>query len=173
MIIGLVFMIAMSSLAFAGKQYDEPREYQKDGNKSLKTIKYKTYLDECGACHFAFQPELLPARSWEKMMNNLDDHFGTDASLDEETRADISAFLRWDSAEKSSAKRAIKFLKSIPANQSPLRITETRYFIDKHDEITPDVYKRKAIGSAANCEKCHTTANKGNYDDEFVKVPRR
>lgn len=168
-IFSLLILVAVVSHALAGQ--DKGRYYAE--NKHLKSVQYKLYLNECGSCHFAFQPELLPARSWIKMVNELDRHFGSDASLDEDEKNSILAFLVWDSAEKSSAKRAIKFLKSIPINQTPLRITETKYFIDKHDEITPDVYKRKSIGSAANCEKCHTTADQGNYDDDFVKVPRR
>lgn len=35
----------------------------------------KTVLAECGDCHFAFPPVLLPARSWKKLMGNLKDHF--------------------------------------------------------------------------------------------------
>lgn len=36
---------------------------------------------ECASCHFGYQPALLNKASWEKVMGNLSDHFGTDASL--------------------------------------------------------------------------------------------
>ncbi len=29
-------------------------------------VKNALYLEECGACHFAYQPGLLPSRSWKK-----------------------------------------------------------------------------------------------------------
>jgi len=39
------------------------------------------YQQECGSCHFAYQPGLLPARSWSTIMQGLDQHFGENAEL--------------------------------------------------------------------------------------------
>ena len=52
--------------------------------------KWKT---ECGACHVAYPPQLLPPSSWKAVMAGLDRHFGTDASLDAATATEITAFL--------------------------------------------------------------------------------
>ena len=41
-----------------------------------------TYRDECGSCHVAYPPGLLPAVSWQRLMSDLPRHYGTDASLD-------------------------------------------------------------------------------------------
>ena len=49
--------------------------------------------EECSACHMAYPPSLLPARSWSAIMTGLDDHFGENAMLDEATRAEIEAYL--------------------------------------------------------------------------------
>src|SRR5512145_3377199 len=43
------------------------------------------WLEECGACHIAYPPRFLPAESWREIMIGLDDHFGSDASLDART----------------------------------------------------------------------------------------
>ncbi|MDX9714960.1 MAG: diheme cytochrome c [Dissulfurispiraceae bacterium] len=171
-IIVLFLILSISSYAIAGSKKYEQKVYAGQ-SKQLKQVSFKPYIDECGSCHFAFQPELLPARSWQRMMKELDDHFGDDASLDSETTEQISLFLKKESAEQSSSKRAKKFLSLIRPDESPLRITETRYFLKKHDEVEPHVYKRKSIGSPANCSACHTTADKGNYSDKFVKIPRQ
>ena len=40
------------------------------------------YKQECAACHMAYPPGMLPASSWSRMMKGLDQHYGTDASLD-------------------------------------------------------------------------------------------
>ena len=32
------------------------------------------YLDECGACHLAYPPGLLPEPSWRLLLAHLDDH---------------------------------------------------------------------------------------------------
>ena len=47
-------------------------------------------LSECGSCHLAFPPSMLPAASWTRMMAELQDHFGDDASLDADTTAAIT-----------------------------------------------------------------------------------
>ena len=36
---------------------------------------------ECGECHIAFQPDLLPAPSWRRIMATLNDHFADRATL--------------------------------------------------------------------------------------------
>ena len=36
---------------------------------------------ECGSCHAAYPPGLLPAPSWRAVMAGLDRHFGTDATI--------------------------------------------------------------------------------------------
>ncbi len=49
-------------------------------------VKDAVVIKECGACHMVFQPSFLPARSWQKMMEGLKDHFGENAELDEATQ---------------------------------------------------------------------------------------
>ena len=57
-------------------------------------------MEECSACHFAFPAPMLPSSSWTHMMNTLESHFGEDASLDEESIAEITHYL---GAETGSA----------------------------------------------------------------------
>jgi len=40
---------------------------------------------ECSDCHMAYPAVVLPKASWDKIMNNLSDHYGEDASLDDAT----------------------------------------------------------------------------------------
>ena len=51
------------------------------------------YQKECASCHFGYQPALLGKASWEKVMGNLSDHFGTDASLGKVESAQILSYL--------------------------------------------------------------------------------
>jgi len=72
----------------------------------------KTYVNECGSCHTAYAPGLLPARSWRKMMGELENHFGEDASLEEPQRLEILKHLELLAADGSQANmrmRRIKF----------------------------------------------------------------
>ncbi|MFI5304301.1 MAG: diheme cytochrome c [Nitrospiria bacterium] len=142
------------------------------GDSVLPVINHPSYLKECSACHMAYQPELLPARSWKKLMDSLEEHFGDNAGLDAATRQEILKFLVSHSAESSKAEISRRILASIPSNFIPLRISKTDYIIRKHREVSPSVFKRKSIGSASNCAACHSTADNGNYDEDLVKIPR-
>jgi hypothetical protein len=39
------------------------------------------YDEECGSCHMAYSPGLLPKKSWMKVMGNLEEHYGDNAEL--------------------------------------------------------------------------------------------
>ncbi len=130
------------------------------------------WRDECGSCHLAFHPNLMPARSWQKMMAEQDKHFGTDLGLDEATNAAILAFLVNNAAEKSSREAAFKINRSIKAGVTPLRITETPYWIAKHREIADSVWRSARVKSKANCAACHLDAEAGTFEDAAMKLPR-
>lgn len=129
---------------------------------------------ECSSCHIAYPPGYLPERSWRKLMAGLDKHFGENAGLDAVTTREITDYLVGNSAEKSSDRRSSRFLGSLAAGATPLRITETPYFQRKHDshEISPDVWKRPKVGSRANCTACHVGAEKGDFSERSVKIPQ-
>jgi hypothetical protein len=151
--------------------HDDEDEHEGRESKYLKPVNNATFKQECGSCHFAYQPGLLPSGSWEKILSNLPTHFGEEISLDGESINIISEYLQVNAAERSSAKRARKILKSL-GGQTPLRITDTPYIREKHHDLDANVFSRQSVGSRANCIACHPSAEQGNYDDDFVKIPR-
>ncbi|OQX24610.1 MAG: hypothetical protein BWK80_19945 [Desulfobacteraceae bacterium IS3] len=142
------------------------------GKNALNLVNNAVYKEACGACHFAYQPELLPAASWEKIIAGLGDHFGEQVTLSPEAQSAVATYLAANSANSSSAKRAVKMMKSL-GNQAPLRISEIPYIREKHHEISPEVLKRKSVGSLSNCAACHRTAEAGIYDDDNVLIPQQ
>ena len=54
-------------------------------------VDHQATIKECAACHMAFPPQMLPARSWEALMGDLANHFGENAQLDAAAAADIKA----------------------------------------------------------------------------------
>jgi len=146
------------------------RDNEHDGSY-LKPVNNPTYKEECGACHFVYQPELLPSASWMNILDQLDDHFGEEIELDPDTKKIISDYLNSNGAENSSAKRAVKIMRSL-GNHVPMRITDTPYIREKHHDLNPEVLERESIGSLSNCIACHTTAEEGIYEDDNVKIPR-
>lgn len=145
---------------------------EEGGGRALPPVSNAKWKSECSSCHMAYHPGLLPERSWKKMMAGLDKHFGENAALDAPTAAEIEQFLVANSADKQNGRRSQRILQSIPASAAPLRISDTDYFVSKHDEISPATFKRKSIGSAANCAACHQGAEKGDFSERLVKIPR-
>ncbi|OGU16840.1 MAG: hypothetical protein A2076_00315 [Geobacteraceae bacterium GWC2_53_11] len=143
------------------------------GSELMGGATNSAYLKECGACHLAYQPQFLPKRSWEKVMNTLDSHFGDSAALDDALKSEILGYLVKNSADASSSKISRKMLASLGTAETPLKISDTPYFKRKHREVRADVFKRKSIGSPANCTACHLSADKGDYDEHKVKIPRK
>ena len=111
-------------------------DYKHYGKHYLTPVNNPTYIEKCGGCHFAYQPELLPSGSWEIIIAGLGDHFGEEIELDPDSKKLISDYLKLNGAEKSSAKRAIKIMRSL-GNRIPLRITQIPYIQRKYHEIQP------------------------------------
>jgi cytochrome c553 len=133
----------------------------------------KTYVNECGSCHTAYAPGLLPARSWRKMMDGLSKHFGEDASLAEPDQLEILMNLELLASDGSQANMRMRRINgAIAAGAMPQRVSETGYFKFMHDEVPAYMWKRKKIGSLANCVACHTRANEGRYGEREVRIPQ-
>ena len=120
------------------------------------------YRQECAACHMAYPPGMLPAASWTRMLSGLDQHYGSDASLDPALVRQIGT---WLEAHASTYKRV--------REQPPQdRITRSVWFERKHHELNAAVWQRTAVGSRANCMACHTRADRGDFDDDRVRIPK-
>ncbi len=156
----------------SGEDHDDAHGSKHHGKSALNPVNNAVYKVACGACHFAYQSELLPAASWEKILAGLGDHFGEQVTLTPEAQSTVATYLTANSANSSSAKRAVKMMKSL-GNQVPMRITDVPYIREKHHEISPEILKRKSVGSLSNCAACHTTAENGIYEDDNVVIPQQ
>ena len=121
--------------------------------------------EECGSCHLAFSPTMLPANSWSKLMNQLKNHFGEDASLDAATTARIARYLTENAADTGGQRYGQKLLRGTALDNPPLRITELPVWISKHRKISSAEWKRKDVGRQSNCPACHADAERGYYDE--------
>ena len=120
------------------------------------------YRQECAACHIAYPPGMLPAASWQRLMNNLPSHYGSDASLDPATVKELSA---WLAANAGTHKR----VGEAPPQD---RITRSAWFIREHDEVAISAWKLPAVKSPANCTACHAQADQGDFNEHRVRIPR-
>lgn len=140
------------------------------------------HRQECGDCHLAFAPRLLPASTWRQVMAGLDRHFGVDASLDAATATAISDWLsrgaasparasRQERGDDDGREREPRAPVARPDAAAALRITTTPWFVREHREVPAATWKRAAIGSAAHCEACHTDAGQGRFSERALRIP--
>jgi mono/diheme cytochrome c family protein len=99
------------------------------------------YAQECASCHTAYPPSMLPARSWQRIMSGLGEHYGSDASLDEASARRIGAWLQ---AHAGTYKRR---------------------------KVDAAAWRHASVKSAANCAACHVGADQGHFDDDDLRVP--
>ena len=135
---------------------------------------HRVYYTDCGDCHKTYPPYMLPARSWEKIIKKLDNHFGeeiTEANISKQARASILNYLTNNSAEHSSNKVAFKFMASLNKDETPKAITKTGYWRDIHKNIDPKVFKSKKVKSRAYCWSCHEGFEKGIFDNDKILIP--
>lgn len=132
------------------------------GSGRIGAVTHAATKAECSACHIAYQPGFLPARSWTAIMTTLADHFGEDASLPEAARADIEAYLVANAADAAGRTRGQQ---EGNAAAAPLRITELSWFVKEHKDEVSASMKEKAK-SMANCAACHKGAESGSFEND-------
>jgi len=146
----ILFLAALLALAAMPAAADKPR-----------LPPNPVYRAECGSCHVAYPPRLLPPASWQQLMQGLDKHFGSDASLDAKASEEISRYLAANAGHREA-----------PPGAEP-RITETRWFHKEHDkEVPAALWKSAAVKSPANCAACHTRAEEGDYSERTPRLPQ-
>lgn len=118
------------------------------------------YQKECASCHFGYQPALLNTSGWQKVMNHLSDHFGTDASLSPNDHASILAYLMHNAGNGK-----------ITQGNDTMRISQAPYFIKEHREIPQRLIDQKEVKSLSQCVACHTKAEQGDYSERNIKIP--
>ena len=125
-------------------------------DESVPPVTDTLVKNECAECHMAFQPAFLPAGSWQKIMETLEDHFGEDASLDVGTRDKVKAYLIAN-AGRGRVDRA----------NPPLRITELKWFRNEHREgEVKRLRENRNVKTLSNCAACHRGADQGYFDED-------
>lgn len=125
--------------------------------------------DECGACHMVYPPSLLPAEAWAGITATLDDHFGEDASLDDETTAEITAWLTANAAET---------VDTLPARLFARAPDDARGIVDRpawqriHADLPDALFASRPVASRANCVACHADAETGRFSPFAITIPK-
>lgn len=142
------------------------------GRLEIKPVDNQLYKKECASCHFGYAPGLLPQKSWEYIMANLQNHYGSDASLDESEHKDLLEYILANSSDKAMEyKRSAKITKSLQPGVLYESITQIPYHIKKHKDIQKWMITQKEVKSLSNCIACHKKAEQGIYGKKSIEIP--
>jgi hypothetical protein len=130
------------------------------------------YLKECGtSCHMALPPELLPARSWRKVMASLAEHFGESAQVDAAMHQRITDYLVAHAADQARNAQSMAVMASLKADEAPLRITQTPYVGGMHAVVLDPLWggdpRPKTL---VECNVCHVNSERGVYTERRFSV---
>lgn len=121
------------------------------------------YLSECGNCHVAYPPSLLPEAEWRQVMQHLDKHYGDNASLDEATRALLEQFLTANAGQR---------WRGLFGSGEPPRITNTAWYRVHHLALPDAILQDRRVRSRANCAACHPKAERGLFNKhDLTEIP--
>ena len=121
----------------------------------------ETWRTECAGCHVAYPPKLLSATQWKTVMQDLQHHYGTDATLSATEVAQITPFLLANAGQhRDRTPRA-----TLP------RITQTDWFVRKHREVPTATWQHPQVKRANNCNACHTRAQEGRFSEHEISIP--
>jgi mono/diheme cytochrome c family protein len=176
MICGPRLRIAALLVAFAGSVDAADELFLKPGASSMNGFMAATdatYLKECGACHFAYSPGLLPARSWEAHMARLNSHYGESLNLAADVVSRLRTYLVENAADRSKYAGSEIFMERLDPAKTPLRISEMPHMRTNHRVILEvmKVNTKVKVRSLVNCNGCHQRADEGSFGHEELLIP--
>ena len=122
----------------------------------------------------AYPPEFLPARSWNRVLGSLQDHFGDSAQLDAATQQRIHDYLVANAADKAQNEHSFAIMHSLNASEAPLRITATPYIAGIHAAVLDPVWGgNPRPKTLTECSVCHLQAAGRQLHDAEIHGHRR
>lgn len=168
---------------FAGREREEEEEDEEQERRGptpaggvalspgVPVVTDPTWLSECGSCHLAYSPGLLPKRSWTALLAGLDDHFGDVATLDPATVAKLQAYADANAADVAPYRLSASLARA-SAGRTPTRILDIGGLRHEHQEFPLSwVVDNPEVKSLSNCAACHRGAAEGNFDEHQVQIP--
>ena len=142
----------------------------KDSNKAIDyKVEHELFYGECISCHTLFPPFLLDEKSWVYIMDNLENHFRDDASLEQEDINAIKKYLVNYSAKNSTKESAYHMYKSLE-NKEIIAITKSSYWKKRHKSINKKVLQENNITKQSDCKSCHKNIENGLLNDKDIKI---
>jgi hypothetical protein len=113
---------------------------------------------------------MLPMRSWDATFAGQANHFGEDLSLDAAAVRRLDAIAKRGVEGESWA--CWKTRMSIEPSQSPLKITASPYWLERHRSLDESRFKPPVSSGPHDCGACHRDAASSIFHPRFIRVPR-
>ncbi len=141
------------------------QEVQADSDHFYPPTLDRVVRKECGGCHMAFPAALLPANSWQRIMADLGNHFGTDATVAPARIEQVRRYFAENAADSGGQRFGKKMLRGVPVDNPPLRITELPKWLHEHRKLPEAKWRSQEVGTKSNCPACHLGAGIGYFED--------
>ena len=166
---------ALGACLAAGAADDRFHKKTPDSKMGFVVVSDALYRKECGACHFAYSPGLLPARSWALHLQRMatGKHFGESVELRADTRAKLQDYLTRNAADVSPYEGSKTFMERITASQTPYRLTGVPLFREMHTVIQEVIGTKTKVKvrTLTNCNACHQKADDGSFGNDELYIP--
>jgi cytochrome b len=126
------------------------------------------WREECGACHLAYAPELLPLRSWLRMLDEQQHHFGEDLGLSADTLHALAAAAR--AGDRTPRWAGAMLVASVPAGEVPQRITQTAFWRERHAAIAQVRFAAAPVSGRHDCGACHADAASAIFAPRMIHM---
>lgn len=144
-----------------------------DSTNGFMPVRDPLYIKECGACHTAYLPGLLPARSWELHMSRLERHFGENVTLPADKHAAIRNYLVDHAADRSKYEGSLTIMERIDADRTPYRFMDMPLYREMHRIVLEVIHRKPRIKvqKLTNCNACHQMADEGSFGNSELLIP--
>jgi hypothetical protein len=143
--------------AFGDDKTYEMERWDAGVQPGVASVNNDRYTQACGSCHFLYQPGLLPAQSWEKLMAELPAHFTSKINLSPASAREIRNYLLNSAAGRVNYQVSKQIMNTTKSGDVPTKVTATAYFVERHNSVTP------IAQNFSNCIACHQHATEGAF----------
>jgi len=133
------------------------------------TVLDPVYAEQCAGCHMAYPPSLAPAVTWDRIMDDMDNHFGQSPGLPPDMVAHLRAWLdangagHWDTLPSHVLRE--------PGPGGSQRITDAPGWRRVHRDIPEATFTSPPVYRRSNCDACHSDAASGRFAPQRIAVP--
>jgi cytochrome b len=142
---------------------------QADDEATRTTLTQLPWTRECGSCHLAYSPALLPFASWRRTLEEQEKHFGEDLGISEEKAGQLLDYAR---AAPTPSWAAWKLASSVPAGEAPLEVSATAFWRDAHSGLAESDFKPPRSAGRHDCEACHRDAASGIFHPRMIQMAK-